>query len=362
MSDAILRRVRPEQFREIILALVTLGLVVFFATQIPDYFNPRSVNRLSMGIAIPAVVAVGQVLVVLTRNIDLSVSSIVGLAAYVVGTLLTRNNALHPLAAVLLAVLIGLVLGMVNGLIVAYGGVPAVIATLGTLALYRVVLVEFSGARTVTTADLPDWLNDVPAMSVGQLGGYQLRLMVAVALVVVVLGQLTLRYLPFGRRLYAIGSNPDAARTAGLPAQRDVFTAFAVCGALSGLAGFLFLVRFGNITVTAAQGLELQVIAAVVVGGVNIFGGSGSMVGALMGVLLIEILQTSLLRWAGVSEFVKDAILGLLILVAVTADAVILGRLREAWVRVRRRDQERAQQAAGGEPGPGGPRTGAAHG
>jgi rhamnose transport system permease protein len=105
----------------------------------------------------------------------------------------------------------------------------------------------------------------------------------------------------------------------------------------------MFLVRFGNITVTAAQGLELQVVAAVVVGGVNIFGGSGSMVGALLGVLLIETLQQSLLRWAGLSEFVKDAILGLLILVAVTADTIILGRLREMWVRVRRRDQARAQ-------------------
>ena len=93
--------------------------------------------------------------------------------------------------------------------------------------------------------------------------------------------------------------------------QRTVFTAFAICGALSGLAGFMFLVRFGNITVTAAQGLELQVVAAVVVGGVNIFGGSGSMFGAFLGVLLIEILQQSLLRWAGLSEFVKDAILGL---------------------------------------------------
>ena len=233
----------------------------------------------------------------------------------------------------------------------AYGGVPAIITTLGTLALYRVVLVEFSGAKTVTTADLPDWLNDVPSATSLSVGGYDLRLMVGIALVVVVLGQLTLRYLPFGRRLYAIGSNPDAARTAGLPAKRDVFTAFAICGALSGLAGFMFLVRFGNITVTAAQGLELQVVAAVVVGGVNIFGGSGSMIGALLGVLLIEILQQSLLRWAGVSEFVKDAILGLLILLAVTADAIILGRLREMWVRVRRRDQARAQATVAEERG-----------
>ena len=346
MSDAILRRIRPEQFREVVLLLVTIGLVVFFATQIPEFFNARSVNRLTTGLAITLVVAVGQVMVVLTRNIDLSVSSMVGLVAYVVGTLLTRSEAISPLLAVAISLLIGLALGAINGLIVAYGGVPSIIATLGTLALYRVVLVEFSGAKTVTTADLPNWLNDVPSATVLSIGDYDLRLMVAIALLVVILGQLTLRYLPFGRRLYAIGSNPDAARTAGLPASRDVFTAFAISGLLSGLAGFMFLVRFGNITVTAAQGLELQVVAAVVVGGVNIFGGSGSMIGALLGVLLIEILQQSLLRWAGVSEFVKDAILGLLILVAVTADAVILGRLREMWVRVRRRDRERGMAAA----------------
>ena len=353
MTDTILRRVRPEQFREVILLIVTVGLLGFFASQIPNYFDPRSVNRLTTGLAIPLVVAVGQVLVVITRNIDLSVSSIVGLSAYMVGTLLTRTDGLSPLAALAVAMSIGLVLGAINGLIVAYGGVPAVIATLGTLALYRVVLVEFSGARTVTTADLPDWLNDVPSATVVAAGGYDLRLMVGIALVVVILGQLTLRYLPFGRRLYAIGSNPEAARIAGLPAKRDVFTAFVICGTLSGLAGFMFLVRFGNITVTAAQGLELQVVAAVVVGGVNIFGGSGSMIGALLGVLLIETLQQSLLRWAGVSEFVKDAILGLLILIAVTADTIILSRLREMWVRVRRRDkakaQERAQVVATGE-------------
>jgi rhamnose transport system permease protein len=354
VSDALLRRIRPEQFREVILLIVTIGVLFLFWTQIPDYFNPRAVNRLTTGLAITLVVAVGQVLVVLTRNIDLSVSSIVGMSAYVVGTQLTRHNEMPPLVAVALAILIGLGLGAINGLIVAYGGVPAVITTLGTLALYRVVLVEYSGAKTVTTADLPDWLNDVPSANLLSIANYDLRVMVGVALVVVVLGQLVLRYLSFGRRLYAIGSNPDAARTAGLPAKRDVFTAFTLCGALSGLAGFMFLVRFGNITVTAAQGLELQVVAAVVVGGVNIFGGSGSMIGALLGVLLIEILQQSLLRWEGMSEFVKDAILGLLILVAVTADAIILGRLREMWVRTRRRDQARARAVTASE--------GAAHG
>ncbi len=351
MIDHALRRIRPEQFREIVLFGVIIAMVIFFWTQIPNYFAPRPTNRLTLELAIPLVVAVGQVLVVLTRNIDLSVSSIVGLTAYVVGTLLTRQPELPALVAVLLAIAMGIGLGAINGLIVAYGGVPAIITTLGTLAIYRVVLVEISGAKTVTTAALPDWLNDVPSATVATIGDFDVRLLVVVALLVCLSGQLLLRYLPFGRRLFAIGSNPEAAVASGLPVKRDVFVAFTICGGLSGLAGFMYLARFGNITVTAAQGMELQVVAAVVVGGVNIFGGSGSMIGALLGVMLIETLQQSLLRWANVSEFVKDAILGLLILLAVTADALVLGRLRDRWVRARRAGQTAATQTIASQSG-----------
>jgi rhamnose transport system permease protein len=351
VSDAVLRRIRPEQFREVILLIVTIGVLIFFWTQIPNYFNPRSMNRLTTALPITLIVAVGEVMVVLTRNIDLSVSAIVGMSAYVVGTVLMNHNGMPIALAVGLSLALGLVLGAINGAIVAYGGVPAVITTLGTLSLYRVVLVEYSGAKTVTAARLPGWLTGVPSKNILSLGEYDLRLLVGIALAVVVCGQFVLRYLPFGRRLFAIGSNPDAARVAGLPAKRDVFLAFTCCGALAGLGGFMWLVRFGNITVTAAQGLELQVVAAVVVGGVNIFGGSGSMIGAFMGVLLIEILQQSLLRWQGVSEFIKDAILGLLILMAVTADAIILAKVREMWVRTRRRDRERQQAIAAAREG-----------
>jgi rhamnose transport system permease protein len=133
--------------------------------------------------------------------------------------------------------------------------------------------------------------------------------------------------------LYAIGSNPEAARTAGFPAQRIVFTAFVVCGALAGLAGFMFLARFGNITVVAGLGLELSSVAAVVVGGVNIFGGSGTAIGALLGAILIDLIDNSLIRWAEISQFWRDALLGLLILLAVATDAVIMNRLRNLWAR-----------------------------
>lgn len=345
-----MRHLRPEQFRELILLLVTIGALLFFWLQIPNYFDPRSINRLTVGLAIPLVVAVGQMMVVLTRNIDLSVSSTVGLTAYVIGTFLTKNDV-SPWIAALMAIALGCGLGAINGLLVAYGGVPAIITTLGTLAIYRVVLVEISGAKTVTTGDLPAWVGSFPSNTVVSVADYDLRAMVAIALVVLVAGYLVLRFLPFGRRLYAIGSNPDGARIAGLPAQRDVFSAFVICGGLAGLGGFLYLVRFGNITVTAAQGLELQVVAAVVVGGVSILGGQGTLFGVLLGVVLIEVMQQSLLRWSGLSEFVRDAILGLLILIAITVDAVVLAKLREAWVNTRRRDRTAARLALSPEGG-----------
>jgi rhamnose transport system permease protein len=347
---ALLRRVRPEQVRELTLVILLIAIIAFFATQIPNYLSGQTFRTVSASVAIVAVMAVGQTLVVLTRNIDLSVGSIVGLVAYFVGTVLTQNKELPPAAAIAASIGIGAGLGAINGVIVAYGRVPAIITTLGTLAIYRVALVELSGAKTVTTNALPAWLLDIPRASLVAIGELDLRPLVLVAIVIAVVFQLVLRYLPYGRRLFAIGSNPDAAFVAGLPLQRDVFTAFVLSGALAGLAGFMFLARFGNITVVAGQGLELQVVAAVVVGGVNIFGGTGSMVGAVLGAILIDLLQNSLIRWLEISEFVRDAVLGLLILLAVASDSIILGRLRALWIRARGRREPppTAVEVAGG--------------
>jgi rhamnose transport system permease protein len=275
MIDTLKRYVRPEQIRELSLVFLIIIIVFFFGSQIENYFSARTINRIAASVAIVAVVAVGQTLVVLTRNIDLSAGSIVGCTAYFVGTQLALNNDLPPATVILLAVGLGALLGLINGVLVAYGGIPAIITTLGTLAIYRSVLVEFSGAKTVTTDSLPTWIVDLPRTSLFSIGDFDLRPMVVLAIAIVIVFQLVLVYLPFGRRLYAIGSNPDAARFAGLPARRMVMTAYILCGALAGLAGFMFLARFGTITVVAAQGMELQVVAAVVVGGVNIFGGSG---------------------------------------------------------------------------------------
>ena len=331
--NAILRRFRPEQIRELVLVLLIFLAILFFGTQIDNYLNARFFNRVSTSVAIIAVIAVGQTLVVLTRNIDLSVGSVAGFTAYFVGQRLSENNDMAPIAAVLMAIGLGAAMGAFNGLLVAYGRVPAIIVTLGTLAIYRTLLVEYSDAQTVLTSDLPEWILQLPRANIISFGDMDLRLMVGVMLAVVVLFQLVLTFLPYGRRLYAIGSNPDAARIAGFPSQRIVFIAFVLCGALAGLAGFMFLARFGNITVVAGLGLELASVAAVVVGGVNIFGGSGTVIGALLGAILIDLLENSLIRWLEISEFWRDALLGLLILLAVATDAVIMNRLRDLWAQ-----------------------------
>jgi rhamnose transport system permease protein len=297
------------------------------------------------------VVAVGQTLVVLTRNIDLSVGSVVGFTAFVAGDIISANSELAPAMLVLIAMAFGGGFGMINGLLVAYARVPAIIVTLGSLAIVRGFLVEISGSRTILVSNLPDWLIDLPRQNALILGDLEIRSLVAIAIVVVVVFQLVLSFLPYGRRLYAIGSNPDAALVAGLPARRIVLVAYVLCGALAGLGGFLFLARFGTISVSAAVGTELQVVAAVVVGGVNIFGGAGTMLGAMLGAVLIGTLEQSLIRM-DINEFWKDALLGVFILIAIITDALLLNRLRDLWARGDSSKERHSQAAVASGPAP----------
>jgi rhamnose transport system permease protein len=271
--------------------------------------------------------------------------------SYGVGTLLANDPSMSPVIVIVLSVAIGVGLGAINGVIVAYGGVPAIVANLGTMALFRSVLVTITDSRPVTTARLPDWMVDLNGIRLFSFDDLDVRILPVIALAVVIIFQLLLRYASYGRRLFAIGSNPDAAHVAGLPMKRDVFVAFVLCGALAGLGGFMYIARFGNIDTQSAVGLELVVVAAVVVGGVNIFGGSGSMIGVMLGAILIVLVDQGLIRWAAISEFLRDALLGLLILLAVASDTVILEKLRVIWARARRAEEERAREsaAAGGE-------------
>lgn len=320
-------RIPLPTLRILVLLAVFIATVLFFASQIEGYLNARLFNRISGSVAVIALIAVGQAFVVLTRNIDLSIGSVVGCSAYFTGGILIAYPDLPPVLVPILAMAIGAVFGAFNGFLVARFRLPSIIVTLATLAIFRSILVQSSDGSSITTDRLPPWLTEFATMNAFTLGDLQIRWIVVISLIVVLTAHLFLTRLRAGRTFYAIGSNPDAAAFAGLNAGRTIFLAFVISGALAGLAGFMFLSRFGNITVVAGLGLELKSVGAVVVGGVNIFGGSGNVLGVLIGAALIDLIDTSLVRWELVSAFWREAVLGFLILLAVAADTVLMRRL-----------------------------------
>jgi rhamnose transport system permease protein len=334
-------RIQPERLKGLTLLGVLVLAIVLFSVVVDDYLSARFVGRLLIAVSITAVVAAGETLVIVTRNIDLSVGSTVGVAAFLTAELLADHDGLPALVAIAFAVGVGAVLGAINGVLVAVAKVPSIIVTLGTLSIFRSVLTGHAGGETIPTGDLPSWIVDLPRSTLFTVGRYQVRTMFGLALVIAVVLHLVLQYMRAGRHLYALGSNPEAARQAGLHDRRIQIAAFVACGALAGFAGFLYVGRFGTINVTAGAGLELAAIAAAVVGGVSTLGGSGTVMGAFLGAVLIGLLDQSLARVPQISEFWRDAILGALLLLAVLLD-VTLGR------RLRRRAGRHGVDAVGG--------------
>lgn len=336
---------QPERVKGLSLLLVLAGTVLLFNLVVDDYLSGRFVSRLLLAISITSLVAAGETLVVITRNIDLSVGSTVGVSAYLTAELLADHHRLPALAAVAFAVGVGTVLGLINGVLVAVAKVPSIIVTLGTLSIFRSLLTNHAGGKTIATGELPGWLIDLPRSNAFTVGQYEIRTMFVIALALAVVLHLALQYSRAGRHLYALGSNPEAARQAGLHGVRLQITAFVLCGALAGLAGFLFVGRFGTINVTAGSGLELAAVAAVVVGGVSTLGGSGTVMGAFLGAVLIGLIDQSLVRVEQISEFWRDAILGALILLAVLFDVAVGRRLR---ARARRQVLDEVSEVAHG--------------
>jgi rhamnose transport system permease protein len=335
MTDR-LRTMKPNELaaaafrlREIGIVIALVGVVIFFGARATNFLTLSNWQDIAQNVSIVAVVAVGETLVVLTRNIDLSVGSIVGLCGYLTAATLAHHPGLPVEVVALISIAIGLGLGLVNGLLVAVARIPAIIATLATLAIFRGIDAELTGGKNITAYQLPDRFLRLAA---SKPAGFPA--LAWIALGVALLAAATLRWAPWARDFYAIGSNPDAARFAGIPAGRRVITAFALSGALAGLGGFLFASRFPTLDSVAATGFELTVITAVVIGGVNVFGGSGTVLGVILGAVLVATISNgfTLLR---LDEFWKIFFNGVAIVAAVTIDALVTKRLQEALRRRR---------------------------
>jgi ribose transport system ATP-binding protein/rhamnose transport system ATP-binding protein len=325
-SASLLRRL--AQTREVGLACAIAAVVLPVILLNPRMISAENLTAIAMDAALLMIVALAQMLVLLTRNIDLSVASVIGLSAYGAA----RFMHLHPqspvLAGVGVAAAIGLACGGFNGVVVTLGRIPAIVVTLGTLSVFRGLNSLWAGGKQISADQVPQaWLD----LTSSRILGVPAVVLIAIATLIVV--GMALRRLPYGRELYAVGSNPDGAALIGIPAKTLVLGAFMLAGLLAGFDGAMWASRYATIDARVAIGFELTVIASVVVGGVAIRGGAGSVLGVALGALTLLVIQNGL-TLARVDPLWLDGMYGLVILLAVGVDTFV-GR-RADQLRMRR--------------------------
>lgn len=318
--------------RELTLVVALAVVVGVMTSQNASFIHLTNIQNILTTASVLAIVVVGETCVVVTRNIDLSVGSNVGLSAFAAAEYLKAHPHASLIVIVLIGTAVGLALGLVNACLVTIGRVPSIVATLGTLYVFRGLDFIYAGnGKQINPSDLPQSFIDFGNRTL--LGVPELTW---IALVVVLAFALALSFLQGGRQLYAIGSNPDAARLAGIRVDLHVFVTFCISGLLCGIAGVLWAAEYASVDPQSATGFELLVVAAVVVGGVNIFGGSGRVVGAALGALILTSIQAGL-TLLKISQFWPEAIYGAAILLAVALDAFLGRRVAAAIAAGRRR-------------------------
>lgn len=310
---------RLLRVRELALLVILAALLAGTAAGDSQFLAPQGIKDLLLNATILVIVTAGQASVVITRNVDLSVGSTVGVTAFAAGDYLTGGG--NPAVAIVLAVALGAGLGVVNGVLVSFGRVPSLVVTLGTLYIFRGLDSIWVGSREIVAHNLPGGF-----VRLGHGGPFFLPYLAIIALVVLVALGIHLRWYRSGRDLYAIGSHRAAAVLAGVHVRQRITTAYVLCGALAGLGGALYLARFGNVDSGTGSGYELTVVSAVVVGGVAFTGGSGSVYGAALGALLLTTIGSALPS-LGVDSSAEGAIDGFLLLAAIATDRAVALRI-----------------------------------
>lgn len=301
--------------RDAALAGLLVLLLALVAIAFPAFLTPRNLAGVVDDTAILIILALAQMLVLLTRSVDLSVASNLALTGMVVALLNDAHPELGVVPVIALALVLGAALGAVNGLLVWKLELPSIVVTLGTLAVYRGVIFVLTGGAWVNSNQMSEAFLDfirTPLLGLTVLTWFAVAAVAACAVF--------LRLTATGRDLFAAGGNPQAAAYAGIDPGRSRALAFAISGAAAGLCGYFWVSRYAIAYVEVAQGFELQVIAACVIGGVSIAGGLGTVTGVVLGALFLGVVKNAL-PLVGVSPFWQMAIAGAVITVAVVLNA-----------------------------------------
>jgi rhamnose transport system ATP-binding protein len=293
----------------LVAALLLIGLGITLRE--PRFLDGANLEQVALSATLVCIVSLGEALVIIARQIDLSVGAIVAASAFVAADWLQQHPDGSILFVFLIGCLVGGALGAFNALLVTGFRIPAIVATLGTLAMYRGGVIVLAGGRQISATVLPDSYGFIARAHFAGL-----PILVWLAVLLTIGFGLAARYTRIGRNFYALGSNQESAKFAGISEQRHIALLFVVSGLLCGLVGVLWGARFGTVDAVIAPELHFQAISAAVVGGVSIFGGSGSVYGAALGAVIFAVLQNGI-QLLGINRFWLQAVLGAAIVVTV---------------------------------------------
>lgn len=301
-------------------------LLVYFGTGLlnSQFFSATVLNDILLGVAIVSVLAIAQTFVIVMKHIDLSVGSVIGFTAFLIGDLSAKGFSL--IAVLLVALFVGATVGAVNGFLVAYLKLPSLVVTLATMYVVRGIFNEVAKGQTIIESMVPKELN---WLGLNRLFG--IPYLFIIGFVLMLIAGFVMRRIRSARDLYAIGSNVQAAGLAGIPVAKRVFFAFLTTGAVSGLAGAIMLARFNSASTNSGLGLELLVVAACVVGGVTIAGGTGTVYGAVIGAILLQEILLSI-GALGIPQFWQQAVNGILIIGAIGLDRYLSTRVKSTSI------------------------------
>lgn len=314
------KRINLASFRELGLLIFMLLMCAIVQMLNPTFLSASNIDNLLTNTAIICILSVGMMIVILTAGIDLSIGANIALTGMIVA-LHVASADISPVLAILEGILAGIVCGAVVGLLVSKVNVLPIIATLGMCYVYRGAVFLISGGSWVSAHQMS---TSFKGIATGKMLG--VNNLVVIAVVVMLIAQYFLNYTRTGRRFYAVGSNADAARVSGIRADNTKWLAYIIMGGLAGLAGVLWVSKFASAQPDTATGYEVNMIAACVIGGVSINGGSGKVLGVFLGAMLIGIINNALPLISSVSEFAKNLIYGGIILGAVLLNLIVKRR------------------------------------
>ena len=299
-----------EWARRLSVAIGIALLFLVFSVLTSSFYQPANLLEIMLQSSINAIIAVGMTLVVMTKGIDLSVGSIVGLSSMVTTSLLGQGFLVGTVAGLLL----GTLCGLVNGVLIAKIRLPDFIVTLGTLSIYRGFALIYTSGQPIYGIN-----RTFRAIFASYLAGIPTPVLLALA--VAIIGFLVIRFTTLGEHIIAVGGNEEAARLSGINVDRVKITVYAISGLLSSLAGFILIARIGAAEPIGGTGFELQAIGAAVIGGASLFGGEGNPLGSLIGALTLGTLQNGL-TLLNVPSFWQYVASGAVVILAVLADQV----------------------------------------